>query len=201
VKIGDGGFDATSGDTESPLLQPFKRVLPRGASFLLVVLLAIIVSGCTSMSPQVYDLVGKRAPTARLMLLDGEEIPVSALEGKHVGLIFWATWCGHSKARIEDFEELAKRYSRRKNVVFLAVSIDRAEAMDNLRSRIESQGLQSVTHVFSGNDVQDEAFQAFRGEAVPYVVTIDPRGRVRSVDTSTSSLEEYLESVFVEEAR
>jgi thiol-disulfide isomerase/thioredoxin len=149
------------------------------------------------MMPQaIYDLVNHPAPPARLTLLEGREIPLDALRGKHVGLIFWATWCGHSKSRIADFAELAEHYAIRKDVVFLAVSIDRAENLETLRSRIESQGLQKVNHVFSGNDVQDEAFLAFKGEAVPYVVVIDPRGRVRSVDSSTSSLEDYLDEAF-----
>ena len=148
------------------------------------------------MSQAAKDLVGAPAPYSRFTMLDGTQLPLAFAEGKTAAIIFWTTWCGHSRSVIEDFEQLAKRYKKRKDIVFLAASLDKADQLRALEGRIQSQGLTSIMHAFSGNDMLDEAFIAFKGESVPYVVVIDPRGVVRSVANSTTELEEYLEARF-----
>ena len=156
----------------------------------------IALSGCSPLPPSAYEMVDKHAPMTRLTLLEGGDLPLEAFEGKHTALMFWATWCGHSKARMEEFAELAAEYSARRNVAFVAVSVDRADDLDKLRARIQSDGLGKITHMFSGNDVADEAFLAFKGESLPYIIVLDPNGRVESVDISTGPLEDYLEEHF-----
>lgn len=154
------------------------------------------IQGCSGVSQGAKDLVGSPAPYSRFTMLDGTQLPLEFAEGKTAAIIFWTTWCGHSRSVIEDFEQLAKRYKKRKDIVFLAASLDKADQLRALEGRIESQGLTSIMHAFSGNDMLDEAFIAFKGDSVPYVVVVDPRGVVRSVANSTSELEEYLETRF-----
>jgi thiol-disulfide isomerase/thioredoxin len=156
----------------------------------------LLFSGCSSVSKESQALVGLQAPYVRFTLLDGEAIPLEATKGKTTAILFWTTWCGHSRGTIEEFEALAKRYKRRKDVVFLAASLDRAGDLASVKGRIKSQGLSDVAHAFSGNDMQDEAFLAFKGDSVPYIVVVDPRGVVQSVANSTSALEDYLEERF-----
>jgi thiol-disulfide isomerase/thioredoxin len=130
------------------------------------------------------------------MMLDGSEITLSAQQGHYVALLFWATWCRHSKSAIADFEDLARTYRRRADVRFFAVSVDRNEDFDALKSRITSQELRSIVHMFSGNDILDEAYQKFFGELVPMSVLIDPRGVVRYVGTDVSGVEDLLDERF-----
>ena len=154
------------------------------------------LQGCSGISQGARDLVGAPAPYIRFTMLDGTQLPLVFAEGKTAAIIFWTTWCGHSRGTIEEFEQIAKRYKRRKDIVFLAASLDKADQLRAVEGRIKSQGLSSVMHAFSGNDIQDEAFLAFKGESVPYLVVVDSRGVVRSVASSTSELEEYLENRF-----
>jgi thiol-disulfide isomerase/thioredoxin len=157
------------------------------------VVLLVQAAACATVPKKAASLIGNPAPDARLMMLDGSETTLSAEQGRHVALLFWATWCRHSKGAIEDFEELARVYRRRSDVRFFAVSIDRNEDFDTLNSRIASQELKTLVHMFSGNDIFDEAYQKFFGELVPMFVLIDPRGVVRYVGTGVSGVEDILE--------
>lgn len=162
----------------------------------LVTFVALVGQGCSGVSTAAKEMVGTPAPYIRFTMLDGTQVPLAFAEGKSAAIIFWTTWCGHSRGTIEDFEKLAKKYKRRKDLVFLAASLDKAEDLAKVEERIKSLGLSTVMHAFSGNDIQDEAFLGFKGESVPHLVVVDSRGVIRSVASSTSELEEYLEERF-----
>ncbi len=171
----------------------------RGLSFLLsglTFILLLHVAACSTVSERTAGLVGRPAPDARLMKLDGSETTFSAEKGRFVAVLFWATWCKHSKGAIADFEDVARIYGRRADVSFFAVSVDRNEDFETLKSRIASLELKSLVHVFSGNDIQDEAYQKFYGDLVPMAVLIDPRGVVRYVGTDVSEIEDLLDERF-----
>jgi len=163
--------------------------------FTLRVLIATwLLTGCATLSDQAKSLVGAPAPESRLMLLSGEHIALRSLVGKNVALLFWATWCPHSRAGIEEFETLARKYKGRTDTEFYAVSVDANDAYDELQNRIRLQDLESMTHVFSGNDVQDEAFLAFHGERLPYAVFINANGIVKFADLGVGGLASYLKA-------
>lgn len=151
--------------------------------------------GCASLSEQAVNLVDHQAPLTRVTMIDGEYKTLDEYAGKHVFLIFWATWCSHSRSAIEDFDQLGNRFGMNPNFVFLAVSVDKAEDLSLLKSRIQSQDLTHIRHAFSGNDSEDETFGAYYGTVIPYVVAVDPEQNVRVVGTSVSDLENYIESL------
>ncbi len=162
------------------------------------VLASLVVgsAACSTVPEKAANLIGRPAPDARLMMLDGTETTLSAEQGRYVALLFWATWCRYSKGAIADFEELARIYRRRSDVRFFAVSVDRNEDFEALKGRIATQELESIVHMFSGNDILDEAYQKFFGELVPMAVLIDPRGVVRYVGTDVSGVEDLLDERF-----
>lgn len=151
--------------------------------------------GCASLSDQAVELLNQPAPVSRVTMLDGEYKTLDEYAGKHVFLLFWATWCGHSRPAVEDFNELAQRYAGNPNYVFLAVSVDKAADLEILKERIHTQDLRYVRHVFSGNDAHDETFVSYYGTIIPYVIALDPRQTVKVVDKSVSALEDYIEDV------
>ncbi len=151
------------------------------------------VMGCSPLSDASKDLVNKPVPEGRLMLLSGEDIALRGRSGTNMALLFWATWCPHSRGAIADYEGLAQRYSGRRRIEFYAVSLDRNEDLEQLKARIQSQKLASMIHVFSGNDSQDEAFLSLRGGHLPYAVFIDERGTVRFVGIGVAGLQDYIE--------
>lgn len=163
--------------------------------FAMFIAISVQLTGCWGMPARIQELVGQPAPESRLMALDGSEVPLSAYRGQYVSVLFWATWCKHSRGAIEDFEDLARQFARRKDMAFVAVSVDRNEDFDVLKQRITSQDLHTMTHKFSGNDLFDETYMSMRGESVPYVVLIDRRGVVRHVGNSVGELEDLLEEL------
>jgi thiol-disulfide isomerase/thioredoxin len=162
----------------------------------LLTILVVVMSGCSAMDAKGKEMIGNEAPEARLMFFDGSEVPLSSYRGKNVTIVFWATWCTYSRSLIERYEEIARRYSRRADMEFIAVSIDKNEDFEVLKSRIEEQGLKSMTHIFSGNDSYDDAFVNLNGKNIPYVVFIDRNGVVRLADHDLTPLEEYLSMEF-----
>jgi thiol-disulfide isomerase/thioredoxin len=126
------------------------------------------------------------------MLLSGDDVALKNSSGRKQAILFWATWCSHSRSVIASFEDLARTYVSRGDTDFYAVSLDKNQDLDLLKGRIQAQDLTTVTHVFSGNDVQDEAFLALRGHHVPYSVFIDERSIIRYAGLGISGLEELL---------
>lgn len=163
---------------------------------LLIFVCMLSLVGCGVLELQGKQLVGQPAPDARLMLIDGTEFPLSAQRGRYSVLVFWATWCKHSKSAIAEYEELARRYSRRQDIDFYAISVDKNEHFGTLKDRIREQDLKTMTHIFSGNDTQDDAFLNYKGDSIPYAVVIDKQGVVRFVDSDISRLGEYLNAEF-----
>jgi thiol-disulfide isomerase/thioredoxin len=160
------------------------------------VLLALLqLAGCASLSPEAIALVGRPVPDGRLMLLSGEDLALKDRRGRNAAILFWTTWCPHSRSVIAQFEDLARSYAHRGDTDFFAVNLDRNEDLSLVRGRISAQDLTTVIHVFSGNDVQDEAFLALKGDQVPYSVLIDGNSIVSYVGIGVGGLEDYLVSV------
>jgi thiol-disulfide isomerase/thioredoxin len=135
------------------------------------------------------------------MLLSGEDRALKDSQGRNRAILFWATWCPHSRSVIAQFEDLAREHAHRGDTEFFAVNLDRNEDLDVVRGRISAQDLTTVTHVFSGNDVQDEAFLALKGGQVPYSVFIDGRSIVRYVGVGVGGLEDFLGARFSSQTR
>jgi hypothetical protein len=173
----------------------FHKEAPRWSVWLVLGFLlgAGFLSGCSSVSRDAANLVGHRVPDARLMLLSGDDLALKEVHGRNRALLFWTTWCSHSRGVISGFEDLARTYAPRGDTDFFAVSLDRNEDLDAVKRRIQAQDLATVTHVFSGNDVQDEAFLALKGDHVPYAVFIDDQSIVRFVGLGIGALEEFFE--------
>jgi thiol-disulfide isomerase/thioredoxin len=109
-----------------------------------------------------------------------------------MAILFWATWCPHSRGAIADYESLAQKYGGRRGLEFYAVSLDPNENFEVLRERIQNQSLTSMVHVFSGNDTQDEAFLSLRGARLPYAVFVDDHAIVRYVGIGLGGLESFI---------
>lgn len=163
----------------------------RMGRFLTIAYLALCITACAG-STNFGDFVGKETPFARFAMLDGGYESTETLRGKTVILIFWATTCTASRSVVERINEIAVKNSKRKDVVFLAISIDKADDVEKLNERIKFGKLTGLKHVFSGNDVYDEAFMAFQLDSLPAVFVIDRSGKIRAGGRSASLAEDYL---------
>ena len=133
--------------------------------------------GCSLFSGEPHPLLKKEVPYTRYTLIDGSYHSFEELKGKNVVLVFWAEWCSYSKPVIERLNELAKN-NKDNNLVFMAISIDSYDNFPKLEERIIHGKLTNLTHAFSGNALQDEAYMAFQADALPDVYAINKDGVV-----------------------
>ena len=156
---------------------------------LVVFIFGISLVGCAgSVSTALLD---QQAPLSRLYLVDSnlaskEVKTLDDYRGKNVVLMFWATHCTFSHRVLDDLNEYAEKYGKRKNFEVVAVSVDEPKDEQKLKERIVYGKLSNISHVYSGTDIHDEAYRAFDVGSLPTIFVIDPSGKVRAVGSSAS---------------
>lgn len=150
------------------------------ARTILVPLFALFFTACAN-NAQVAALVGQPAPFATLTLLDGDRAVLQQFKGAPTVIVFWATTCPHSQPVLDGIKPLIASHPEAR---FVAVSLDKESDVGAVRDRIAATHLDGFTHVFSGNEGQDDLFRAFRGQAHPLVIALDARGVVRGAGDS-----------------
>lgn len=73
------------------------------------------------------EYIGAPVPDINLVDIDGKNITLSQLKGKHVILDFWATWCGPCKMEIPHLIKLAGE--GKNNLVIIGISSERKEVL------------------------------------------------------------------------
>lgn len=141
---------------------------------LVISVLASFVTGCSGSSSASPKM--ELTNYTKFYLLDGEITSYEMYKGKTIAIQFWGAYCNFSKGAIEHFNDEAKRLRNRKDIVFLAVSLD--DDRDLLMRRIEQEKLDAVTHVYSGNGGDDQVYLAFGAEPIPHAVLITPDGKI-----------------------
>jgi len=82
--------------------------------------------------------VGRPAPAATLVTLDGDSITTRDLLGKVVILTFWATWCGPCRQELPLLSAFMEQHAS-EGLAVLGFTIDAAEDLPKVRR--QSQGL------------------------------------------------------------
>jgi peroxiredoxin len=97
---------------------------------------AVVALAILSAAPSVFanDLwLGKAAPPATLVTLDGQRITTSDLRGHTVILTFWATWCAPCREEMPLLSHYAEAH-RDQGLMVLGFSLDDAETIDKVRA-------------------------------------------------------------------
>src|SRR5215211_1155458 len=88
-----------------------------------LVFTAVLLAAAPEMiPPDDGDLVGRTAPEVEFQLADSKKAKLTDYRGRHVVLSFWASWCGPCRKELPALAELAQK---RRDVVFLAVNVDK----------------------------------------------------------------------------
>ncbi len=150
------------------------------------------LSVATTASAQVT--IGAPAPAIDLEALENtpvdigmtaEDVTWDALAGKTVVLEFWATWCGPCIAAIPHLNELADSYAGTDDVVFLSVTDEPVDHVNEFRTRREMRS-------WIGHDLDRDTIGAFGVRGIPRTFLIHD-GRVMA-DTHPSQLKrEHIE--------
>ena len=152
---------------------------------------SFLIEGC-SLTTEQQELVGHPAVSSRYYLFDGTVYALSEHSGKAVVLVFWDAFCGHCKKALPEINKLAKSFTDGSEAQFISISVNRQIDEDKVKGRLKELDIDAMTNAFSGNDVFDESFEAFRGDSVPYIVLINQEGIVSWVGRDPLELRENL---------
>lgn len=141
-----------------------------------------ILSGCAPLAGK--QLIGQPAPAVRMYHLeDSMQTFLSDYKGSYVAVVFWATTCRSSTPIVKRLGEYALKNKNNAKIHVIAVSLDKSDDLNTLKERVLYDHLNGMQQMFSGNEEYDEAYYGLKGERLPYVVVIDPMGKVIGVDT------------------
>ena len=175
-------------------LLKFSTMIKPSAIFVFFILICCAVSGCTSNVAGKVP-VGKLAPYTNVTLMNGETVPIEQFKGKTTVLLFWAQWCTHSGPVMAELNEYLQGLNHRKDVKFLAISVDKNEDLPKLQERIKYQSMDGFQHCFSGNAEYDQAFMAFGTGELPLIVVIDPKGVIVAEGSDPQIVKDYFTSI------
>ncbi|NBX66209.1 MAG: TlpA family protein disulfide reductase [Proteobacteria bacterium] len=110
--------------------------------------------------------------------LEGLEksVPLESLKGKWTILNLWATWCTPCVAELPSLQQLADEYAD-KDLRIVAVSVDNAETVDELKAMIARVKLSKIKIAQNWDD-KAEISDNLWPEAVPTTYLITPQGKV-----------------------
>jgi thiol-disulfide isomerase/thioredoxin len=115
-------------------------------------------------------------PSVPLQNLDGDAVNAATLgtEGKPVIVSFFATWCKPCMRELAAIEQLYDDWQDETGVELVAVSIDKAQDADKVRSLVASHDWPYTVML----DSNSELARGVGVQAVPHVLVIDGAGNV-----------------------
>jgi len=93
-----------------------------GLALIVILVLGLLMMGCSSRSEPEVAQVGGIAPDFKLQGSDGQSVSLSDFEGRPVLINFWATWCGPCAYEMPYLQEVHDGWSD-KEVVLLIINI------------------------------------------------------------------------------
>jgi peroxiredoxin len=115
-------------------------------------------------------------PSVNLQNLDGQTVNTSTIgtEGKPVIVSFFATWCKPCMRELTAIDQVYEDWQEETGVELIAVSIDKAQDADKVRSLIASRDWPYSVLL----DANSEFARSVGVQNVPHVLIIDGQGNV-----------------------
>lgn len=133
---------------------------------------------------------GSIAPDFSLKALDGSVIQLSALKGKFVFLDFWASWCIPCRKEnpnvVKAFQQLPAS-----EIVFIGISLDRAEESENWREAIQKDGL-VWPQISQLQEFDSPIALLYKVKGVPRNFLINRKGKIVATNLKGSDLAERI---------
>lgn len=122
--------------------------------------------------------VGNPAPDFTLKDLEGKDLSLSSLRGKHVILDFWGSWCGWCIKGMPELKKHAKKYGDK--LVVLGVDCRDKEA--DWKEAVKKHEMDWL-HVFEPNDLpsKDKPTVIYNVNGFPTKILIDPEGKIVNI--------------------
>lgn len=165
----------------------YKKRIIRGLLLSSVVLLALIVNGCSGATTGLNT--GDIAPDFRLQGLDGKTYILSDFRGSPVMLNFWATWCGPCRSEMPYMNEISIEWAE-KELVVLAVNV--SESQSGVQDFIDYYGYSMTVLLDTAGSVSAQ----YDITGIPTTYFVDEDGiiqkRIVGAFPDKESIEQYL---------
>lgn len=118
----------------------------------------------------------KKLPDITITDLQGKPVRIQeyAKQSKITILSFWATWCSPCKRELDAIGELYPDWTEAYDVRLVAITIDNARALTQVKPLIEEKGWEFDVLVDSKQELQ----QALNFQAIPQTFVVDAEGNV-----------------------
>lgn len=118
----------------------------------------------------------KQLPNISIADLQGKPVNIQeyAKKSKITVLSFWATWCAPCKRELDAISELYPTWLEEYNTRLVAITIDNARALTQVKPLIEEKGWEF--DVLS--DAKQELQQALNFQAIPQTFVVDEAGNI-----------------------
>jgi len=113
-------------------------------------------------------------PELNFKSADGDQVSLSALQGKLVVVDFWATWCNPCMAEAGHMVKINEEFSG-KGLVMVGISLDSDEA--GMKQVAKAKGF-AWPQYFDGQGWQNKVAQAWGVNSIPRTFLIGPDGTV-----------------------
>ncbi len=141
--------------------------------------------------------VSKKLPDITITDLQGKPVKIQeyAKDSKYTILSFWATWCAPCKRELDAIGELYPEWTEAYDVRLVAITIDNARALTQVKPLIEEKGWEFDVLVDSKQELQ----QALNFQAIPQTFVVDAEGNILYQHEGYTPGDEYeLEKVIKE---
>ncbi len=118
----------------------------------------------------------KRLPDVTIADLQGKPVNIQefAGSGKVIVISFWATWCTPCKRELDAIADLYPTWASEYNTRLIAITIDNARALTQVKPLIQEKGWEFDVLV----DSKQELKQALNFQAIPQTFVIDAEGNI-----------------------
>ncbi len=117
---------------------------------------------------------GEEPPQLLGKTRQGQQVSVADYQGKVLAISFWASWCAPCQIELPMLEKLQRVLGPEKLRV-IAINIeDREQFRNATRPMFDWQSV--VT-----NDPYKDAYKAYKGSSIPYLLIVSRGGKVRQV--------------------
>lgn len=120
--------------------------------------------------------VEKKLPNVTITDLQGKPVNIQEFvgTGKTTILSFWATWCAPCKRELDAVAELYPEWTADYNTRLIAITIDNARALTQVKPLIQEKGWEYDVLVDSKQELQ----QALNFQAIPQTFVVDKNGNI-----------------------
>ena len=118
----------------------------------------------------------KKLPNITITDLQGKPVSIQEAAGsdKITVLSFWATWCSPCKRELDAIQELYPEWIENYNMQLIAISIDNARMLAQVKPIIEEKGWDFRVLMDSKQELQ----HALEFQAIPQTFVIDKGGNI-----------------------